>query len=377
MNALLGYPVATPAVRRRSEIVPLRAYLDDPDSAWDAVAARPSEANAFAERWFVEAGVRNLSLPADARMLVVRAEGQLIGLMPICVSGKYGRMPVRHVENWLHYNCFFGAPLVRRSFEAYFWHRALSLLDADRGAPSFLHLVALDGQGPLTQALLRARRGSAIVHRSTRALLASDLSPAAYYETTVRKKKRKELGRLQHRLAETGTVGFTRLAGNDELEPWIDAFLALEASGWKGREGAALANARETEAFVRDALRGAFVAGRLEMIRLDVDTRPIAMLVNFLTPPGSFSFKIAFDEDFARFSPGVLVQLENLKILESPTVDWMDSCAVEDHPMINSLWGQRRELVRVSVPLKGSRRRITFAACRTLERVSALARGAM
>jgi CelD/BcsL family acetyltransferase involved in cellulose biosynthesis len=374
MSAPLGQFVTEERTRRRSEIVPLRAYLANPDRGWDAIVARPSEANAFAERWFVEASARNLELAALARMLVVREEGQLIGLMPICVARNYGRMPVPHVENWLHYNCFFGAPLVRRSFEAYFWHRALALLDADPAAPAFLHMVALNGQGPLAQALLQARGGAAVVHRSTRALLESDLSPTAYYEATVRKKKRKELARLQQRLAETGAISFTHLANTDDLDPWIDTFLALEASGWKGRDGAALANARETEAFVRDALRGAFTAGRLEMIRLDIGTRPIAMLVNFLTPPGSFSFKIAFDEDFARFSPGVLIQLENLKVLETPTIDWMDSCAVEDHPMINSLWEQRREIVRISVPLKGKRRRATFAVCRTLERASAFVR---
>ncbi|UVO54013.1 GNAT family N-acetyltransferase [Sphingomonas sp. SUN039] len=381
MNAPLRHPVlpapAQVAVRRRSEIVPLRAYLADPDESWDAIAARPSEPNAFAERWFVEASVRHLDVPADARMLVVRAEGQLIGMLPIIVAPKYGRMPVRHVENWLHYNSFLGAPLVRRSFEAYFWHRALALLDADPDAPSFLHLVALDGQGPLAQALRRARTGTAVVHRSKRALLQSDLSPNDYYEATVRKKKRKEIGRLQHRLAELGNVGFSRLTVASDLDGWIDSFLALEASGWKGRDGAALANARDTENFVRDALRGAFAAGRLEMIRLDVDGRTIAMLVNFLTPPGSFSFKIAFDEDYARFSPGVLIQLENLKILETPGIGWMDSCAVEGHPMIESLWAERREIVRISVPLKGKRRRATFAACRALETASALVRKAL
>jgi hypothetical protein len=55
-------------------------------------------------------------------------------------------------------------------------------------------------------------------------------------------------------------------------------------------------------------------------------------------------------------------------------IDWMDSCAAENHPMINSLWAQRREIVRISVPLKGKRRRATFAACRTLERASAFVR---
>jgi hypothetical protein len=92
-------------------------------------------------------------------------------------------------------------------------------------------------------------------------------------------------------------------------------------------------------------------AGRLQLLALELDNRPIAMLVNFLAPPGSFSFKTAFDESFARFSPGVLLQIENLRILERPEIAWMDSCAAEQHPMIESLWAQRRTLARVTVPL--------------------------
>lgn len=359
----------TPARVRQSEIVPLRDYLADPDPDWDAIAARPSEPNPFFERWFLSASARLAA--SDVRMLVVREEGQTIGLMPIVTAPRYGRTPMSHVENWLHFNCFFGAPLVRRSFEPFFWARALALLDADRHAPNFLHLVALDGDGPIARALLAARTGAAVVHTSQRAMLASELSPQAYYEATVRKKKRKEIGRLQSRLKELGSVTSATLERADQIDAWTDAFLALEASGWKGRDGAALANDGATAALLRDALRGAFATGRLDMLRLDLDGRAIAMLVNFLTPPGSFSFKIAFDEDYARFSPGVLIQLENLKILERPGVAWMDSCAVEDHPMINSLWGERREIVRISVPLRGVRRRAAFTVARSLEKTSA------
>jgi CelD/BcsL family acetyltransferase involved in cellulose biosynthesis len=205
-------------------------------------------------------------------------------------------------------------------------------------------------------------------------LLASDLSPQDYYERTVRKKKRKELKRLQGRLGELGEVAVRRLASAEEVAPWCDAFLALERAGWKGKAGSALACAPHTEAFFRDAIAGAHAAGRLEFLRLDLDRRPLAMLVNFLTPPGGFAFKIAFDEDYARFSPGVLLKIDNLRLLERRDIEWMDSCAVEDHSMINSLWGERRSIVRVTVPLAGVRRQATFRLCRAAENASAALR---
>jgi CelD/BcsL family acetyltransferase involved in cellulose biosynthesis len=213
-----------------------------------------------------------------------------------------------------------------------------------------------------------------IVHRSERALLASSLSPEDYYQRTVRKKKRKELKRLTSRLAELGTVASRTLSRPDEIGAWCDAFLALERSGWKGEAGSALACSPPTELFFRQAIAGAFAAGQLDFLSLELDRRPIAMLVNFIAPPGSFSFKIAFDQDYARFSPGVLIQLQNLRILERGDVDWMDSCAAENHPMINSLWAERRQLVRVTVPLAGTLRRATFRFCRTAENASAALR---
>ena len=75
-----------------------------------------------------------------------------------------------------------------------------------------------------------------------------------------------------------------------------------------------------TEAFFREVVAAAWAAGRLQFLRLDVGGHCIAMLVNFLTPPGSFSFKTVFDEGYARFSPGVLIQLENLNILDDPRI---------------------------------------------------------
>lgn len=350
----------------RGQIMPLAAFVDNGAAGWDTLALNASEPNSFAERWFVEASLRHLPVPADARMLVVRDDAGLVGVLPIAIAPRYGRAAIRHVENWLHYHAFLGTPLVRRGRERGFWSAALAALD-ETDLPGFVHVVGLTGDGPVAQALLEARKGAAIVHRCERALLASDLSPTAYYGTNIRKKKRKEIARLRSRLAEIGTVTSRVMISSAELTEWTDAFLALEASGWKGSDGAALANDARTADFLRATLAAAFDAGRLEMRRLDVDGRAVAMLINFIAAPGSFSFKIAYDEAFAKYSPGVLIQLDNLAVLDRDDIAWMDSCAAENHPMINSLWAERREIVRISVPLRGVRRRATFAVCRALE----------
>jgi CelD/BcsL family acetyltransferase involved in cellulose biosynthesis len=361
----------------RVEACPLRELPPEWSEPWDRLAATASEANVFAERWFAEAGLR-LETPRDARMLSVWAGETLIGMLPVATAHRYGRTPVAHVENWLHHHAFLGTPLIQVGQERAFWAAILGTLDEADWAPGFLHVVGLVENGPVHRGLAAAAasldRSCVAVHRRERAFLESHLSPKDYYEQAVRKKKRKEIGRLTSRLREQGELSFRTYWPSDDLDQWIDEFLALEAKGWKGQAGSALACHPSTDGFFREAVKGAEAAVRLQFLRLDLDGRPIAMLLTFVAPPGAFTFKIAFDEEFARFSPGVLIQLEYLKVLDRDDIAWSDSCAAENHPMINGLWMERRPIVRVTVPLAGARRRATYAACRSLETGSALLR---
>jgi CelD/BcsL family acetyltransferase involved in cellulose biosynthesis len=355
-------------------IVRLSEIPESWNEAWDRLADDTAEPNPFFERWFLIASRVLLNDKAQEPFVAtIWRANMMIGLVPLCSSQRYGRMPFDHTTNWAHYHSFYGAPLVKRGDESAFWDGLLRALDQAEWTGALLHMTALDPAGPVFKALGATRRCD-VVHHSERAMLASPLGTAAYYETNVRKKKRKEIGRLMSRLKELGDITTRKLHDDDELRPWIDTFLLMESAGWKGNDGAALARNADTQRFFFDALTGARQAKRLEMLCLSVGGQPIAMLVNFLTPPGSYSFKIAFDEDFARYSPGVLISIDNLDHLDRRDVEWMDSCAVPDHPMINSIWAERRGIVRVTVPLRGLKRRIIFNGARTLEQLSALRR---
>jgi CelD/BcsL family acetyltransferase involved in cellulose biosynthesis len=340
---------------------------------WDALAAQASEPNPFAERWYMQAAL-NAFAAQDIPIAIVR-NGALLGLMPLALEPRYAGMPIAHTQNWLNANAFLGTALVRKGAEKPFWAAILRHLDGATEHGLFLHLVAQTIDGPVVKALEQQchaeKRRFALVHREERALLERGLSPDAYWEENVRGKKRKELRRQHKRLAEEGTLHFERSDGSANLDRWIADFLALERAGWKGENGSAIDCADNTRALFENALQGAATAKKLELLTLYLDNRPIAMLANFLTPPGAFSFKTAFDEDYARFSPGVLLQYENLALLEREGIDWCDSCAAQDHPMIDSLWSGRRSIGRYSVAIGGTAKRVAFAALLTAEQAKA------
>jgi hypothetical protein len=61
------------------------------------------------------------------------------------------------------------------------------------------------------------------------------------------------------------------------------------------------------------------------------------------------------------------LQRENLALLSRPDISWCDSCAAPDHPMIDSLWTERRPIGRISVAIGGSIRRRFFETLLSLE----------
>ncbi len=333
-------------------------------TAWDLLAQRASEPNPFYESWHLLPSLRALDPKGKVRLLRLEAGGRLTGLMPVRADSGYYGYPAPNLRNWAHANCFLGAPLVESGYEEQFWRSLLSWADNAPGKALFLHLAPLALAGPLYEALRRVLsetdRPAVLVHREERAMLQSALSPDAYFDAAVNAKKRKELRRQSRRLAEEGALAIERETGADGIDGWTDEFLRLEASGWKGRVGSALAADSATASLFTEAIRGAASADKLERLALTLDGRRVAMLATFLSRPGAYSYKTAYAEELARFSPGVLLQRENLQFLARDGIDWCDSCASADHPMIDHLWRERRAIGRYSIVIGGAARRAAF-----------------
>lgn len=353
-------------------VLPWRAWGSaEARAAWDALSARASTPNPFFETWYLLPGLGRFDPYGRVQIAALMQDAAPLGLLPLQRARRYGRHLLPHLAVWLHANAFLGAPLVAEGAEEAFWEALLDWADRHAGTAAFLHVAALPLDAALTEALqavgARQRRQVVLVHREERAMLSSPLGPAAYLEHALPGKKRKELRRQQARLAEQGELRVVRRDDETGIGLWIETFLALEALGWKGAAGSALACAGETAGLFRESMAAAAARGCLERLSLELDGRPIAMLATLISPPGAFSYKTAFDERYARFSPGVLLQLENLALLERPGVRWADSCAAPDHPMIDSLWRERRGIGRFSIAIGGAARRALFGRIASYE----------
>ncbi|NNC73365.1 MAG: GNAT family N-acetyltransferase [Sphingomonadaceae bacterium] len=333
-------------------------------AAWDDLARSADEPNPFYESWFLLPSLEQLDPGGDISILSLTRHGKLVGLMPIVRRSQYGGWPLTHIGNWLHPNIFFGAPLVSSGAEDDFWHALLDWSDANAGLSLFLHLELIALTGPVHDSLVSVLAGDGrawgVVERKERAILASDLDADAYLAASLSARTRKDLNRRFRRLSEQGEIEFSWEMGSDGIADWADEFLALEASGWKGEEGSALMCDPATGSLFRQSLTGAADRERLVRLSLRVDGKPIAMLSTFLAPPGAFGFKTAYDEEFSKFAPGLLLEREFLTALDRLDISWCDSCAASDHSVMNRIWRECRPVGRVSIAIGGPLRRAAF-----------------
>ena len=338
---------------------------------WHRLALASATPNPFNEAWFLLPSLRQFDPTREVMLVTHVVRGELVGLMPMLRDRDYHGRPLPHLANWLHSNAFSGEPLVRADHCASFWQHMLDWCDRHAHGSLFFHLSGIPADGAALAALRdiagKPDRGLRIVETIERAVLHSGRSPQDHLRLALDKKRRKELNRKRRRLGELGELVLTRHDDDTGLGSWIDQFLELEQAGWKGAQGSAISSAPNTEAVFRESLEAAARLGKLERLAFHLDGQPVAMLSSFICEPHAFGFKTTFDESLAKLSPGMLLQVENLAILERRGVTLSDSCAAPDHPMIGQIWPDRREIVKLSIPIGGSLRRGIGRALTALE----------
>lgn len=346
------------------------------EAEWRALAAAAIEPNAFYGPALLSPALSAFAAEQPETVVVRDGAGRLIGLAPTAPLQGYSRLPVSYVATWMHKHCFFAAPLVRAGAEHAFF-RAFFDFAERRGA--FLRLRHLDAEGPLfaAAAAVAAETGRLVSTsaRYERAMLRAPWTTDAYLAQSMRGKHRKDLRRRRARLEETGAVRFETLGGGDDLDAWTEEFLSIEASGWKGAAGTALKQDSASAQFFRDAVHRANAEGALQFFRFRLDGRTLGSAVNFRAGAVSFAFKIAYDEEFARYSPGVMIEIEIMKALERDGgVDLIDSCAKAEHPMIDRLWRERRVISAINISRRDPASKIMFRVLMMLEMAGEKAR---
>jgi CelD/BcsL family acetyltransferase involved in cellulose biosynthesis len=334
----------------------LRADAAGLAARWRRLEGEAVEANVFQGPDVLLPQLRAFA-PAAEILSVERPDGTLAAAMALAPR-RYGfglAGPIPSV--WVNDFGPLGTPLLAADRPVEAWAAVLDLVAARAGSFGIPYL-RLDGPAFAALAQAVAARGGRLVVADRHARAA--LTPAAGLNPD--KKRRKEWARLGRRLAESGPFADDVATDPAAVAAGFEAFAALEAASWKGRAGTSLADQPAARRFVGDALAALAAEGRAAIDRLAVAGRPVALLLRIRQGGTWFPWKIAHDEAFAGFSPGLQVMLRaSERMLAEPGFERADSLAVAGHPMIEQVWAGRMEVGTVLIDLGGRGARARLA----------------
>jgi hypothetical protein len=232
---------------------------------------------------------------------------------------------------------------------------------SDEVMPAFLAAVAREKSLPNTLVLhdldAQGREFSTIEHAmATRAHTAfrEDQRPIATRENGVKRSgsTRKKLRQDWNRLAALGAVDVVNIRTPAAIGEALETFLVLEEKSWKGSSGTALLSQPSDAAFARRLIADLAQRTEASVALLTLDGRAIAAQVMLYCGRTAYTWKIAFDEEFSKYSPGtLLVDRLSTELLDSQEVDAIDSCARGDSFMA-SLWSGRKPMVDMVLAAK-------------------------
>lgn len=331
----------------------------------DYLANRAMEPNVFFTGHFLAPAMPRLE-DRQIRLAILRDTGERLRarfLMPFSIERPGFAMGTSVIRAWANPFAPLGIPLVDAESASETVDNTLeALANPSAGLPPVLILPEVRLAGPATQLIRAVAMGRnlpmLVTGQQERPMLQSLLDGDAYLRKSVSAKHIHEMKRQWRKLEQLGEVSYNVARQPKEIHRRMEEFMLLEASGWKGKEKSAMGVDRFRAAFAREAVHNLAVADKVRIHTIDLNGRAIASLIVFVMSSEAYTWKTAYDEQYAAYSPG--------KILMSKVTDWnlddanitrTDSLAVPDHPVMSRLWSERETMATLIIGLQPNRDR--------------------
>ncbi|MDW9416162.1 GNAT family N-acetyltransferase [Sinorhizobium meliloti] len=350
---------------RHLAVYPARAGYDL-QRELDFLSNRAIEQNVFFTGRFLAPAMPRLE-DRVIRLAVIRDQSEqrsrLRFLMPFSIEKPGFSIGATIIRAWSNPFGPLGTPLLDAEDAAETISNLYEALAApSAGLPPVLVLPDIRLNGKFAQLARAVAIGEnlplTVTDTFSRPMLESLLDGPTYLREAVSSQHLRELKRQWNNLAKQGALVYNVARQPDEIRLRMEEFLVLEASGWKGRERSAMIMDRFRAAFAREAVNNLAEADSVRIHTLDLDGKAIATVIVLLMAGEAFAWKTAYDERFAKYSPGKLLVAELTEWhLDDANIIRSDSCAVPDHPVMSRLWQEREEMGTLVIGLAQNRDR--------------------
>ena len=321
--------------------------------AWEDLCGRSVEDNVYYAPRYARALLESVERDSNVRFAVVWDGTQLVALLP-CTSPKLPIPLLRPAGRaWQSKFTFSCMPLLDRARKTEAAGTLLDVLASISPGGWIIPTVNIQGEAcqAMIAALARRRLPWAFLNHFRRAALETGGTFDEHMTRRVPAGRRKSLARNWRRLEQLGKVGHEAHCVGAGLDQAVAAFLKIEASGWKGKRGTALACDEQSRTFAIDAFTG---DERNSICRADVltlDGTPIAVSLITLAGRTGFAVKACYDESYRSYGAGLLLEAEVIRsFLSGNWADRLDSATAGAH-VLDSIWVAQIDVADLVFPL--------------------------
>ncbi len=324
-------------------------------NAWSALARHTAEPNPLMEPECLIPAAQHLE-NGDAIHLALAEENDLV----------YACIPIRAVRDWHGFPYPFVTTQVRRTIEC-----GTPLMDLQRGTEAMTAILeALAAKRGLFDSrvlvLPRLTEDGPVVHAIRAGANAIGLRvyanerweqpmlhrrPEMNYRSDHGGKFLRNLARLRRNLS-TNLGEDVRLVDRSDDPTAINAVIAFELTGYKAVTGVAMTTHSGEPDWVRDMCDQFRSAGRLHLYALQGGSTIIAVMLLLQAGDGLFLLKLGYDQAYARYRPGLQLQLDVIDYFHTNTdCSWLDTCTFRDNETLLWIYPDRKQITGLFVPL--------------------------
>ena len=307
----LASPVADRGIR--IEVATSLCELDQHASAWDRLAlSSPERIPMLAHAW-VASFLETRSRGRPWICLFAYRGDRLVGVLPLLRTRR--RVPAGLLAP-ADSDSPFAHPLLDPA-HARTALRALADAKAQLAPHLWMRFYKVRESSPILPALTVLEQDMRIIRPVTaqahQCLRLDTTGPFTDYYGSLNRTFRKSRRHARNRAQADYGLEFEYVSGAEAARPHLlETFLRIEASGWKGRGGTAIACDPELVAFYRSLCRRLARRGWLEWHLAKFGGTVVAADLAIRFGRTLVSWRIGYDENFSRYSPGSLLDKEVL-----------------------------------------------------------------
>jgi CelD/BcsL family acetyltransferase involved in cellulose biosynthesis len=246
----------------------------------------------------------------DLHILVAEANGEVIGIAPLCRSAKFRGLPFRHLTFISRKRADYLDFLVRPGEEMAFFSELFTHLQAQRAGWQFIDLCDLKQSSSNFNAILTASakvfRALTIEAREVCVFVPLAATWEAYFGSLA-KKMRSNIGRTRRALESQFAAQIEIPTGTERTLRSLSDFASIHTRRWKDEHGSTYFEDPAALAFERELCRLGTEAGWYRLYMLYANGKPIAGNVGYVCGNRYYAGLIAKLPEFDEHSAGTVL----------------------------------------------------------------------